>query len=215
MSVLACTVALLLSLDVSGSMTNEEYQLETVGFADSLMSEEVLPTVQANYPLTIRVDQWGSEIATAIPWTLIRNDADLQEFSQRVRAMPRLNVGPGTRLGNMLKVEKDAFQVMPCSPLRKVMDVSGDGKDECDLRPLDQGEPVFCVSGVDFYRNEYPDLGITINGLPIVNPESSLDQDVVEYYQQHVVTPDGFVIQSDGFLDIIRAIRRKLVAEIS
>ena len=108
-----------------------------------------------------------------------------------------------------------------------VIDISGDGKDSRDYdydklpdsikgggkdslsREMTKG------SGIKQYVEQAERLGITINGLPIINPHELLDQDVVEYYEQNVITSDGFVVQSKGFEEIETAVRRKFQSEIS
>ena len=218
---LACTVALLLALDVSGSMTDEEYKLEVEGFADAIESQDMAEALK--YPLAFRVDQWADAKVTAIDWTLVRNKMELHAFAEQMRTMYRSDaVGKNTMMGRMLDGDQHAWDDLPCTAQRKVMDISGDGKDTPALRTghvhVDaETMNFFGAPMVPFFVSKYEENGITINGLPILNlaPNNELDWDVIEWYQQNVPTPDGFVIQADGFEDVERAIRRKLIAEIS
>ena len=63
-------------------------------------------------------------------------------------------------------------------------------------------------------RDEILAKGITINGLPIL--DYSTPQDLDKYFEGCVIGgPASFVIPAKGFVDFARAMRRKLVLEIS
>jgi hypothetical protein len=83
--------------------------------------------------------------------------------------------------------------------LRKVIDISGDGRNN-DGR-----------MAPDDMRRRARSRGVTINGLPILGDEP----DVADYYRTHVVTEDGFVIEAKSFDDLAAAIRYKLMMEVS
>ena len=82
-----------------------------------------------------------------------------------------------------------------------VVDVSGDGENNAGRRVLD-------------VRDELLAKSITINGLPIIDETTS--QDLDKYYEGCVIGgPGSFVIPAKGFGDFARAMRRKLILEIS
>ena len=209
---LVCTLALVLSLDVSASITPEEWQLETQGIYDGLSAPEVQTAIKEALPIAIRVDQWSSVPANSIPWTLIRNMEDLAAFQEAVKNADRLSKG-GTYLAKGLQYSINSFKEAPCDPDKKVIDISGDGKDSDDL----EGELYHWEinSKIKEVVKSAIDYDIVINGLPILNPNAENDADVVEYYIQEVATPTGFVIQATGFEDVGKAMRRKLQQEIS
>ena len=63
-------------------------------------------------------------------------------------------------------------------------------------------------------REEVLAKGITINALPII--DDSTPQDLDRYFQACVIGgPAAFVLPAKGFTDFARAMRRKLVLEIS
>jgi hypothetical protein len=79
-----------------------------------------------------------------------------------------------------------------------VIDLSGDGATNAGSDP----NPV---------RDAAIALGITINGLAIVNEAPALDL----YYAEHVVGgPGAFTIVAKDYQDFADAIRRKLLREI-
>ena len=97
-------------------------------------------------------------------------------------------------------------RVLPLQPLvaeRRIIDVSGDGEENCNPE-----EPI------DAIRDQLVAEGVTINGLPIagVGPPGELEG----WYREHVIGgPFSFVLTAAGFEDFPRAIRRKFLVEIS
>ncbi len=82
---------------------------------------------------------------------------------------------------------------------RKVIDVSGDGQDN---------------SGADLVaaREKARAAGITINGLSIASDDKGLE----EYYRQNVIIgSDAFVEPARDFEDFARAIKEKLLRELT
>jgi hypothetical protein len=70
------------------------------------------------------------------------------------------------------------------------------------------GRPVLQV------REEVLAKGVTINALAII--DYSTPQDLDRYFERCVIGGAGaFVLQAKGFVDFARAMRRKLVLEIS
>jgi len=99
-------------------------------------------------------------------------------------------------------IENNDFEGM-----KKVIDVSGDG-------PNNEGR------FVDKVRDEVVAKGIIINGLPIVTEADKFDvyylPDLDKYYEGCVIGgPGSFIQVAHGFADLTRALRRKLVQEIS
>src|SRR5260221_1500930 len=89
----------------------------------------------------------------------------------------------------------------PFRSTKQIIDVSGDGVNNA-------GRPVLEA------RDEVLAKGITINALPII--DDSTPQDLDKYFQGCVIGgPGSFVLVAKGFGDFARALRRKLVLEIS
>jgi hypothetical protein len=93
------------------------------------------------------------------------------------------------------------LQTGPFHAIKQVIDVSGDGVNNAGRR-------------VEEVRDEVLAKGVTINALPIIN--DTTPQDLDKYFEGCVTGgPASFVIQARGFIDFARAIRRKLILEIS
>ena len=92
--------------------------------------------------------------------------------------------------------------------MRRVIDVSGDGTNN-------SGRPVIEA------RDEAVAMGITINGLPVVNdrmnpwgglPATNLDS----YYERFVIGgPGAFIVVAEDFNRFAEAILSKLIIEIA
>jgi hypothetical protein len=99
-----------------------------------------------------------------------------------------------------------ADKVMPQIPAkatRVIIDVSGDGKDNCNA-----------TESIDTVRDEVVGYGATINGLPIL--EGGEGETLEAWYREHLMGgPGAFVLPAAGFEDFGRAIRQKFVIEIS
>jgi hypothetical protein len=99
-----------------------------------------------------------------------------------------------------------ADKVLLLAPLqadRWVVDVSGDGRDNCNPR-----------TAVDSLRDSLVNVDVTINGLPIL--EGAEAATIEQWYTDHVIGgPASFLLPAAGYRDFGRAIRRKFILEIS
>jgi hypothetical protein len=87
---------------------------------------------------------------------------------------------------------------------RKVVDISGDGRESDSWR---EGETMLPKA-----REIAEVLGVTVNGLAI---QISIP-DLTEYYRDNVLVGAGsFVLPADDFQDYARAIKKKLLRELS
>ena len=92
---------------------------------------------------------------------------------------------------------------IPAKATRVVIDVSGDGKDDCNTEVP-----------VETIRDEIVGYGVTINGLPILEGDEATTLEA--WYRDHVMGGVGaFILPANGFADFGRAIRQKFVVEIS
>jgi Protein of unknown function (DUF1194) len=168
---------------------------------------------------------WSDRPFFTLPWVRIANKADALAVAQRVRKLP-LQGGEFTCMTKMLRSANDKIvPQIPAKALRVVIDVSGDGPDNCNA-----DEPIEKV------RDELVANGVTINGLPIleganaggaggpataaVTPNASaisqMPTGLEDWYKKHVQGgPSSFVLAANGYGDFARAIRQKFVIEIS
>ena len=195
--VTACSLALLLAIDVSSSIDIGEYKFQTHGLADALLDPEIMD-VLVQHQVALSVVQWSGaeEGDLTIPWRRMLSYDEVRDFSARVRDMPRKWEDSDTAVGDAIAFSAAQFdRVADCG--RKVIDVSGDGSSNAGLN-----------AGVESRKAEA--AGIEINGLAI----DIIGASITAFYTRFVVTSDGFVITSRGFSDYPRSIREKLLREL-
>jgi len=194
----ACETALLLSIDVSQSIDVSEYRLQVDGLADALRDPEIVDIlVRDNVALSVL--QWSGPDAqqVTIPWLRIRTAFDVRALSDRTRAMQRAFVMSNTAPAEALDTALRQFgPVADCR--RKVIDISGDGTANAG-------------AGVAPFRRRAERLGITVNAIAI----EGLGVAITNYYARKIITRDGFVMTARGHRDYPRAIRAKILREIS
>ena len=195
----ACEVALVLAMDVSGSVDAYEFELQTRGIALALREPDVADALTRGR-VALAVVQWSgaTEQTLTLPWVEVTEPADVARLAVRVAAMPRAHVGGTTAVGEAIRVAAGLFdRVRHCA--RRVIDVSGDG-DEND------GHTVGAER-----RNAWA-RGIAINGLAI--EAAGPGTPISSFYRNWVVTPGGFVITAQQHDDFARAMREKLLREL-
>jgi hypothetical protein len=199
-------LALVLAVDVSGSIDYEEAELQRRGIAEAFMSKDVVQAIQQGSLGRIAVSvvffssvDYGF-VSVPVNWTVIRDEPSSQAFVRSFLAAPR-GSARGTSISDALEYADRLFESAPFRAQKRTIDVSGDG-------PNNAGGPVLDI------RSRILAKGITINALPIVDDSSLSDLD--KYFQGCVIGgPGSFVLVARGFADFARAMRRKLVLEIS
>ena len=197
----AVDLALVLAIDVSGSVNEERFQLQRAGYAAAFAAPDVLDAIVAgqNRQIAVTLVEWsGSRSETEmIGWTLISDAASSESFSSAIAETPRV-FSDATSISGAIDYSVSVLNQCPFEARRQVIDVSGDGSNN-DGR------------SVEAARDEALAAGITINGLPILTEETALDI----YYRDHVIGgPNAFVAPVHDFSAFARAIQEKLIREI-
>ena len=197
--------ALVVSIDVSNSVDEHRYQLQLQGIAQALEDRTVTDAILsgAHGGILLSLVTWADRPQTAVPWVRIRSCEDALALAQRIRQLPRLS-GEFTCVSRMLRYVSDKMVTqIPEPATRVIVDVSGDGTDNCNPDEL--------ASAV---RDELATSGVTVNGLPILEGDES---DMLEsWYRDNVIAgPGAFLMPANGFEDFGRAIRQKFVVEVS
>ena len=199
----AVRLELVLAVDSSSSVTDDEFHLQMEGIAAAFEDPQVLKAIEDSGPQGIAVSllQWSSlqAQAMAVDWTHIRTLGDALAFAGRVRGAGRVVTGGATAMSTAMAEAIEAIESNGFQGERRVIDVSGDGRANEGLSPA--------VSRA--YANR---IGITVNGLAILNEEPNLDR----YYLAGVVGgPGSFMLTANDFQDFAQAMRRKLYFEIA
>jgi hypothetical protein len=197
----AVDLQLVLAVDSSGSVDFGEFELQAVGIARALRHPEVVAAIEGWTPngVAVSVVHWSgrSQQVVAVDWTRVGDRASLETLAARIETMGRSLLGE-TAIGDMLRFAIDHFERGPYRGLRRIVDVSGDGRSNAGVTP----RPL---------RDAAAAAGITINGLAILNDDLTVDL----YYADHVIGgPDAFVMTAGDYDDFARAMRLKLLREI-
>lgn len=208
-----CRQALVLALDVSGSVNPTEYAQQVEGLATALNDPQVraLILVGAAAPVSLAVFEWSSRNHQHLiqPWTVLDSDAALDAAILRIRSHLKVRAGLKTALGTALNRAADLLQDQSHC-WKRTIDVSGDGKNNIGATP---GQ-VYAFGGFS---------GITVNALVVGDPAKASGEgggtslaELLTYYETQVILgPDGFAMVANGYEDFARAMRRKLMREIS
>jgi hypothetical protein len=197
--------ALVLAVDVSGSVDDSRFVLQMEGIARAFEDAEVQRTILSGRhgALLVTLVNWSHKPQIAVPWTIVASPTDAVAFAGEVRSAPRANED-FTCMSQMMQVVADkVLPLMPVPADRKIVDVSGDGRDNCNP-----------AVPVDIVRDDLVNSDVTINGLPI---REGKEAETIEFwYEQHVVGGvAAFLMPAAGFKDFDRAIRQKFILEIS
>lgn len=216
--------ALVVSVDVSNSVDNDRYTLQMEGIAKALEDPSVIDAIISgpNGGILFSMVTWADKPALSLPWVKITSKEEALAVAAKVRKLP-LAGGEFTCMTKMLRSANDKIvPQIPAKALRIVIDVSGDGPDNCNA-----DEPIETV------RDELVANGVTINGLPILQGANAGGGDgavvpstgdaaaadpigLEDWFKNHVKGGNGsFVLPANGYGDFARAIRQKFVIEIS
>lgn len=197
---LACETALLLAIDVSGSIDAGDYRLQTQGLAAALQDPEVADALVKGQ-VALAVVQWSGteEQALVLFWQRMLAAPDVTGFAARAATMPRAFSGSDTAVGQGLRFASAQFAGVPdCR--RKVIDISGDGQENAGFTDAHA-------------RSEAVDAGIMINAIAIEEPGPA--SPITSYYRSWVITPGGFVVTARSLGDYPETLRLKLLRELT
>jgi Protein of unknown function (DUF1194) len=204
---------LILAVDVSSSMSEEEQRVQRGGYVSAFRDPDVARAIAVGPRGMIAVSylEWAGPgyQRIVIPWKIIGSYDEAKQFADTLAGQPILRE-KGTSISAGLLRAKDSFARNPSAGHRRVIDVSGDG-------PNNAGPPVAPV------KDKLVASGISINGLPISlhergsNAFESFGADyLASYFERCVIGgPDAFVIGVDDVSQFEVAIRRKLIREIA
>ena len=198
-------LALVLAVDVSESIDAARFSLQMQGIAAAFESADVQASVLSgkHKSMLIAVVQWSNRPFLVLPWTLLTSAGDIRELAARIRRLRRADSGFTCMSAALRSIADKVLTQLPFPAEHLVVDVSGDGRDNCNPQET-----------VDQVRDGMVADDITVNGLPILEGDEA--ETLEGWYRDHVIGgPGSFLLPASGFDDFERAIRRKFVVEIS
>jgi hypothetical protein len=174
-------MALVLAVDVSGSVDDDRFKLQREGIAAALESDDFSAAIGGGVYQTVEIAviEWAEE-QRVVPWTVIHGHGELAALAGRVRRAGRSWVHTMTDPGGGIAAAERLLAAEPLVAGRQVIDVSGDGRQNT-------GE----LSTSDA-RDAAVSHAITLNGLPITSGD---DPDVDGWYRANVIGgPGAFLV---------------------
>ena len=203
-------VELVLAVDISQSMDEEEQQVQRRGYVEALTSSEVMEAIRMGPTGRIAVTyiEWGGigEQFVVADWQVIDGPETAASFASKIAESPLRQV-QRTSIAAALAFSVAHIQKSSFSGLRKVIDMSGDG-------PNNQGGQVTDA------RDDVIAHGITINGLPLMLKGTGNGwyhmPNLDHYYEDCVIGgPGSFMVPVYSTAEFGMAIKTKLVMEIA
>ena len=201
---------LVLAVDVSRSIDEVEAELQRRGYIEALTNDRVIDAILSgeNRRIAVCYTEWAGTHyqIVVLDWTVIDSPAAARRFAEKLAEAPRQSQS-WTAVGAALAHAGQRFDNSGFVSKRRVIDVSGDGR-------TNDGPPAELV------RDRLVQLGIVVNGLPVMMNRTNFgrppDLTLDKYYEENVIGgPGSFMIVADNFDHFGRAVRTKLVREIS
>lgn len=203
---------LVLAVDVSRSMDDDEQALQRDGYVGALTHPEVINAIASGVHgrIAITYVEWAgaSSQAVILPWRLIDGAAAARTAAADLSETFGTVMRRGTSISGALLFSAGLFDDNGYEGIRRAIDISGDG-------PNNAGWPVSGAREVALAK------GITINGLPVILKRGGFgglpEPDMLDaYYRDCVIGgPGAFTVAVRSPQQFADAIRRKLVLEIA
>lgn len=196
---------LVLAVDASGSVNDDEYALQLSGIAAGFRDPDVHKAIRSGPVKAIAVNLlvWAEpQVPKDVTgWFIIASDADAESFAALVETFPRRQTG-ATAIGEGIASALRSIEANGIEGERQVVDVSGDGRESVAREYtvlVDQARAMAILRGV------------VINGLAIENEVS----DLADYYRRNIQAgPESFVMAAKTYEDFAEAMRLKLLREL-
>lgn len=204
----AVDVAIVLAVDVSRSIDEDEARLQREGYRRAVSDPRIVAAIRGGMigAIGLAYVEWaGIEYQRlVIPWTRIATQADADAWAEALDRAPR-SAHRRTSISGGIAFSRAILATAPWEAIRRVIDVSGDGMNN-------SGPPA------EEARDQAVEEGIVINGLPILNgrPPLGVGLALEDYFRERVIGgPGAFVIAAEDFGSFGQAVRRKLLREIA
>lgn len=195
------SIELVLAVDVSRSVDDDEYDLQMKGIANAFRNPEIIDLIGQHNGVAVTLFQWDDEADRQhmIPWHVLSDRASILSFAAKAQFLERSPTRKFTGIGRAIEFGVYLIAANQFSGRQLKIDISGDGRDNIDsLTPAS--------------RQRARSLGIAINGLPILIETFNLET----YYREEVILgPDAFLEIALDYRDFARAFLRKLRREIT
>jgi len=203
-------LALVLAVDVSLSMDEDEERLQRRGYVEALADPRVIEAIRSgpNHTVAVTYVEWSSptDQRVTVGWHMISDSASAKVFADELLHAP-IKSGTTTSISSGIDFAARMLEGTEFKAARRIIDVSGDGYSDYG-RPIQEA------------RDAAVAAGITVNGLPVMNERPAWREkappDLDQYYAKNVVGgPGSFSLVVRNLHDFGDAVLRKLILEIA
>ncbi|ELI6432655.1 DUF1194 domain-containing protein [Aeromonas salmonicida subsp. salmonicida] len=196
-----------LLMDVSGSVSSSEFNLQLQGYVDAFYSQDVQSAILDTSDgklgsIAVQMVMWSGATQQSVmtDWFHLYDMTSINNFAATLDALVRPYAGM-TAPGSAMTFGGLQFDTNDFTAARQVMDVSGDGIQNNGLDTATVRDQLL-ASGID-----------TINGITI--GQDYPDGVLQDWYLNNIAGgEDAFVINATTFADFGSALELKLAAEI-
>lgn len=207
------SVELVLLVDTSSSVDNNEFWLQRQGYINAFRNDQVQQAILSNENgIAVRMAYWATaNNRDATEWFVLRSISDCEAFADAVAGFER-SFGGETHMAPAIDWAIDQLVNNDIDSARRVIDVSGDGICENQEAALN-GTYNPDIHGPRTWDEVIADLG---SNLVVFNGISIGENSVANWYEANVPHGDGnFVLHSASFENFGEGIRKKLIREIN
>lgn len=205
---------LVLAVDASGSVDEEEFRLQLEGIAAAFRDPAIQQAITSGseHRIAVALVVWSDSAFPKVPttWHVLDNASSANRFANIVESFHSKTGrskgigGGGTSIGDAIDYSIGMIEVNGIEGTRRVIDVSGDG---IETDPWAAPATMLPEARLMAAR-----AGITVNGLAILNDYRRLNS----YYRDNMIVGEGsFVLDAIDYQDFKRAIHEKLLREIA
>jgi hypothetical protein len=189
--------ALVLLLDKSSSISTDNMQLQIHGTADAMLDPDIMPLLTDHGGTAVTALMFDGNTHVEVPWTHLTTEEEVRQFSDSLKASTVFPSG-STDIDGALSDAVNQFgsSELNCTPLRKIVDISTDGRGSIAQLPEIQQDAQMA--------------GITINGIGVGTGNPS----PAEFLEQNVITWDGFTKSAATWGDFHETMVEKLEEEL-
>lgn len=195
------SIELVLAVDTSLSVNDDEYALQMAGIADAFRNPEIIALIKQQDGVAVTLFQWSTVIDARymLPWTLLNNRESALAFAGQIDRMKRDPVRGFTAIGRAIEFAMQLLASNRFAGRHLKIDISGDGRNNRGPEP-----PETWAAAAS--------KGVVINGLPILVDTFNMDI----YFREKVIHgPGAFIEIATNFQDFSQAFLRKLRRELA
>ena len=197
----AVSIELVLAVDTSLSVNDDEYALQMSGIANAFRNPEIMALIKQQDGVAVTLFQWSSVVDQRfmVPWALLHTRDSVLAFAQSIERMKRDPVRGFTAIGRAIEFGMRLLDTNRFAGQHLKIDISGDGRNNRGPEPPETW-PAAAAKGV------------VINGLPILVDTFNMDI----YFREKVIHgPGAFIEIAKNFHDFSEAFLRKLRRELA